>query len=149
VVEVDLGNALVAGAIAGVVSGAPSTLLTLWARGDVLASSAAAGTIVVPDDAPRPVQLAAGAAVHGAISLGWAVVLAGALPRRPGVVAGAAAGAAAGVGIAALDLGLLARRFPAIRALAPVPQVLDHVAYGVTVAMVLSWLRSRPAPGRA
>jgi hypothetical protein len=145
VVEVDLGNALVAGAIAGVVSGAPSTLLTLWARGDVLASSAAAGTIVVPDDAPRPVQLAAGAAVHGAISLGWAVVLAGALPRRPGVVAGAAAG----VGIAALDLGLLARRFPAIRALAPVPQVLDHVAYGVTVAMVLSWLRSRPAPGRA
>ena len=143
--QLDLGNALVAGAVAGVVSGVPSTLLTLWARGDVLASSAAAGTIVVRDDAPRTAQLAAGAAVHGAISLGWAVVLAGALPRRPGVVAGAAAG----LGIAAVDLGLLARRFPAIRALAPVPQVLDHVAYGVTVALVLNRLRRRPARVRA
>ena len=143
--KIDLGNALVAGAIAGVLSGAPSTVLTLWARGDVLASSAAAGTIVVRDDASRPVQVAAGAAIHGAISLGWALALAGALPRRPGVLAGAAAG----LGIAALDLGLLARRFPAIRALAPVPQVLDHVAYGVTVALVVRWLRSRPGPGRA
>src|SRR3954452_5803932 len=70
VVEVDFRNAVIAGAFAAVVSGAPSTVWTLVAGGDLLASSAGAGTIVVADDAPRSMQLAAGAAVHGAISLG-------------------------------------------------------------------------------
>ena len=71
--------------------------------------------------------------MHLALSLGWALVLARALPRRPHVLAGAGAG----VAIAALDLGVVGHRFRRIRELPLGPQVADHVAYGVTVAAVL------------
>jgi hypothetical protein len=118
---------LVAGAAGAALSGAPSTALTIAARGDVLASTRAVGrgSVIV------------GGGVHVAISLGWGVVLAALLPRRRTVLAGAAAGLL----IAAVDLGLIGRRLPAIRALDPVPQVLDHVAYGLIVGAVLSRLR--------
>ena len=43
----------------------------------------------------------------------------------------------AGLGIAALDLAVVGRRHPRIRALPVLPQVADHVAYGVTVGAVL------------
>jgi hypothetical protein len=128
-----LRDGVAAGAVAGVVSGGPSTAWTIARRSDVLASTAAVGTIVLPDSSPRPELLAAGAATHACISLGWGVVLAAILGRRPSV----AAGAAAGLAIAAVDLGVVGRRFPRIRSLAHVPQVLDHVAYGIVVAMVL------------
>jgi hypothetical protein len=76
----------------------------------------------------------AGGAAHVAISIGWGVVLASALPRRHTL----AAGAAAGLAIAALDLGVIGRRYPSIRDLDPAPQVLDHLAYGAVVGAVLS-----------
>jgi hypothetical protein len=78
---------------------------------------------------------------HGALSLGWALVLAASVPRRH-TVAWSVAG---GLAIAALDLGVVGRRFARIRALAVVPQVLDHVAYGATVGCVLSRRRARRA----
>jgi len=71
---------------------------------------------------------------HGAISLGWGVVLAAVLPRRRAVVWGALAGFA----IAGLDLGVLGRHWPRIRALPTVPQVADHVAFGALVGAVVS-----------
>jgi hypothetical protein len=40
--------------------------------------------------------------------------------------------------IAAIDLGVLARRWPRIRALPVLPQIADHVAYGATVGAILS-----------
>jgi hypothetical protein len=63
------------------------------------------------------------------------VALARVLPRKGPVMA---AGAAAGLAIAVLDLGVIGRRLPRIRALPKLPQVLDHVAYGVVVALVLN-----------
>ena len=78
--------------------------------------------------------MVAGGAVHVAVSLAWGVVLACVLPARPTV----RAGVLAGLGIAVLDLGVVGRRLPTIRDLQPGPQVLDHVAYGVTVAAVVS-----------
>jgi hypothetical protein len=51
-------------------------------------------------------------------------------------------GAAAGLAIAALDLGLAARLFPRVRALPLLPQLADHLGYGLTVGFVLS--RRRP-----
>jgi hypothetical protein len=128
-----LADALVAGAIAAVVSGAPSTLHALLTGRDPLEASLAAGTLLLADE-QRPARLLAAAAVaHVALSLGWAVVLARVVPRRgaPG------AAAVAGLAIAALDLGLVGRRFERIRTLPLTPQVLDHVAYAVTVAAVL------------
>ena len=94
----------------------------------------AAGTLLLADDAPPSARAAAGVAAHGAISLGWGVVLAVVLPRRRAVVWGALGGLA----IAGLDLGLLGRRWPRIRALPLVPQVADHVAFGVIVGTVVS-----------
>ena len=76
---------------------------------------------------------------HVGLSLGWATVLAAALPRR----ATLRWSLAAGLGIAALDLGLIGRRFERIRALDPVPQVADHLGYAITVGVVLRRRRRR------
>jgi hypothetical protein len=75
--------------------------------------------------------------VHLALSLGWAAVLAATLPRGRE----AAWGAAGGLAIAALDLEVVGRAFPRVRALAQAPQWADHVAYGLTVGVVLQHRR--------
>jgi hypothetical protein len=84
--------------------------------------------------------LVAGAlAVHGALSLGWAGVLTLTLPRKHTVAWGAVAGAA----IAGLDLSVVGRRNARIRALPGLPQLADHIAFGVTVAAVVRARRLR------
>jgi hypothetical protein len=116
-----------------VLSGAPSTLVTLARGEDVLESGRAAGTIVLGDRAPGPLLLAAAAPVHLALSVGWAAVLAAVVP--PGrEVAGCVAG---GLAIAALDLGVIGRRLRRVRALPQGRQWADHVAFGLTVGLVL------------
>ena len=126
-------DGLRAGAVAGVLSGVPSTAYALLAGRDPLEASLAAGTLLLPHEQRRGRLLVAGLGAHVAISLGWGVVLARVLPRRPPLAAGALAGAA----IAGLDLGVLGRRFPAVRRLPLGPQVADHLAYGLVVAAVL------------
>jgi hypothetical protein len=128
-----LADALAAGAVAAVLSGAPSTLHALLTGRDPLEASLAAGTLLLPRER-RPSRLLPAAAVaHVALSLGWAAVLAAVLPRRHAT----AAAVVAGLAIAALDLGVVGRRLERIRALPLAPQVLDHVAYAVIVAVVL------------
>ena len=145
-----LADALAAGAVAAVLSGAPSTLHALATGRDPLEASLAAGTLLLAHER-RPARLLPAAAVaHLALSLGWAVVLAAVLPRRHAT----AAAVAAGLAIAALDLEVVGRRLERIRALPLVPQVLDHVAYAVTVSVVLERRRRRrgatpPARSRA
>ncbi|MDQ1395534.1 MAG: hypothetical protein QOG64_793 [Acidimicrobiaceae bacterium] len=132
-----------AGSVGAIASGGQNTLWSLARRENLLVSTAAIGAAVLPNHSPRPVLLAAGVAGHGAISWTWSILLARLLPRRPSL----AAGAAAGLAIAALDLGIIGRRLPSIRGLAPIPQVLDHVAYGVTVAAVLRVMRTATPGG--
>ena len=127
-------DGLAAGAVAALLSGAPSTLHALATRTSPLEATLAAGTLLAPRARRPVVLLLAAVPVHVALSLGWALLLATVLPRRRT----AAWGALGGLAIAALDLGVVGRRFPRIRALAPVPQVLDHLAYGVIVGVVLS-----------
>ncbi len=134
-------EAVVAGAVASVLSGVPSTLHALMSGESPLEASLAAGTLLLPREQRASRLLPAAMVAHGALSLGWALVLAASVPRRrevPWSVAG-------GLAIAALDLGVVGRRFPRIRALALVPQVLDHVAFGATVGVVLSRRRARRA----
>jgi hypothetical protein len=126
-----------AGLVAAVVSGLPSTVASVAAGRDPLEATKAAGTLVLPEDAPPLALVAAAVPVHLAVSLGWAAVLERTLPRRNRVLAGAAAGLA----IAAFDLGIAGRRFPAIRGLALGPQLADHALFGATVAWVS---RDRP-----
>jgi hypothetical protein len=133
-----LQDGLVAGAVAAAVSGVPSTLSALAAGRDPLEATLAAGSMLLPGETRRDRLAAAAGPVHVAVSLGWAVVLARALPRRRTI----AAGAAAGLGIAALDLGVLGRLFPRVRALPLLPQLADHLVFGATVGLVLERRRA-------
>lgn len=129
-----------AGAVAGVLSGAPSTLHAVLTGRDPLAAARAAGNLLLPADAPPGALLLAGGLAHTVLSLGWGTVVAVAVRRTslPPLAAGLAVGAA----IAAVDLGLLAhgppgRRWPLIRALPVGPQVADHLAFGAVAGAVL------------
>jgi hypothetical protein len=141
---VALGDALAAGAAGAALSGLPSTTWTLLRGGSVLDGVLAAGSIALPRERRTVPLVAAAAPVHLALSLGWAAVLAAVVPRGrevPGSVLGALA-------IAALDLGVVARRFPRIRALPQGRQWADHVAYGLAVGAVLRARRIRRAGAR-
>ena len=140
----DLRDGLVAGGVAGIASGAPSTLYALATGRDPLEATLAAGSLLLPAAERAPSVLAAALPVHLALSVGWALVLAATLPRRGTT----AAGAAAGLGIAALDLGVIGRRAPRIRALPLGPQVADHVIYGGVVGAMVAHRRARRADAR-
>jgi hypothetical protein len=114
--------------LAAVVSGAPSTVAALVRGDDVLAATRAAGTLL-PGRRDRP-GVVAGLAAHAVLSLWWGGVLT-AVVRRVG--GGAVTGALAGAAVAALDLGVVARRYPAIRALPQGPQWADHLVFGAVV----------------
>lgn len=134
-----LGDALAAGAVAAVASGAPSTAHALLTGDNPLEASLAAGTLLLRDERRVSRLLPAAIVAHVALSLGWALVLACVLPRRR-TWAWAAGG---GLAIAALDLGVVGRRFARIRALPLAPQIADHLAYALTVAAVLEHRRGR------
>ena len=134
-----LRDGVAAGSAAALVSGAPSTLYALVTGGRLLEPTLAAGTLLMPRERRSARLFLAAAPVHLALSLGWALMLAAALPRERTV----ALGALAGLGIAALDLGAIGRRYPRIRALPQLPQVADHLAYGATVGAVLRLRRRR------
>ncbi|HEY7134961.1 MAG TPA: hypothetical protein VIB48_07840 [Acidimicrobiia bacterium] len=123
-----------AAAVAGLGSGAPSTIVGVARGDDLLASTRAAGTMLLGEDAEPGPLLAAGAVVHACLSLVWSTLLVRALPRRHPI----ACGALAGLAIAGLDLGLVGRRLHAVAALPIGPQLADHVAFGVLVGAVVS-----------
>jgi hypothetical protein len=124
--------------VAAVLSGAPSTLHAVITGRDVMDSVRAAGSLAIPNGTDRQ-QVLAAPFVHGALSLGWGVLLSFALPRRRTALWGAVAGA----GIAALDLQVFGRRYPQIRNLPQVPQWADHVAFGAVTGLVVSRRRNR------
>ena len=121
-------------AVAGLLSGVPSTVHAVVTGSDPLAAARAAGALLGRPTLPR------GVVAHALVSVAWAAVLAVMLPRR----GAAAAGTAAGAVIAAIDLGVVGRRIPAIRDLPVAPQVADHLAFGALVGMTLGHPR-RPS----
>lgn len=134
-----VADGVAAAAVAGVLSGVPSTLTALVRRSSPLEAVRAAGTLLLPADAGPGALVVAGAAAHVLLSLGWGTLFALALPSRGAVPAGAAAGLA----VAALDLGTVGRRHPRIRALPALPQVADHAAFGALVGAVVTHRRRR------
>jgi hypothetical protein len=129
-----------AGLLGAALSGIPSTVHALATGADPLDGARAAGAMLLPREERTAPLLVAATGVHLAISLGWAAVLARVLP--PGRATRWSAPAA--LGIAALDLGLIGRRFPRIHALPALPQLADHLAYGLTVGAVLDLRAQRP-----
>src|SRR4051795_8531834 len=130
---VALSDALPAGAAGALLSGIPSTTVTLWRRESLLDGATAAGSILMPGERRTLPLVAAAVPVHLALSFGWAAVMSALLPRRATVPAAVAGGLA----IAALDLELVGRAFPRIRALPQGRQWADHVAYGLAVGAVV------------
>ena len=126
-----LSDAIIAGSWAGVLSGVPSTAHALATGRDPLAATKAAGAILLPRSGRTLPLVLAAVPVHVGISVGWALILDRAGVRDP------VRGVAAGLAIAALDLGVVGRRFGRVRALPLGAQVLDHVAYGAVVGLVL------------
>jgi hypothetical protein len=122
-----------AGAAGALLSGVPSTAVTLLRGEGLLDGAIAAGTILLPGERRRLPLVAAAVPVHLALSFGWAAVLTVTLPRRATVPAAVAAGLL----IAALDLEVAGRAFPAIRALPQGRQWADHIAYGLAVGVVV------------
>ena len=116
-----------------IVSGFPSTLITLLERGDPLEGGRALGKVLLPREDRTAVLLVAGAPVHLALSLGWAGVLGAVLPERDEP----ALATLGGLAIAGLDLGVLGRFFGPIAALPQGRQWADHVAFGLSVGVVL------------
>lgn len=143
-----VADGIAAAVVAGALSGAPSTLHALATRRGLLDATAAAGTLLVPANASRPTRVVAGGVAHAGLSLGWGVALAWLAPDDTRPTRAAAWGALAGLGIAALDLGTVGRRRPAIRSLPPVPQVLDHLAFGAIAGWVISRRRRGRSAGR-
>jgi hypothetical protein len=134
-VERDRRRVTEAIAVAATFSGAPSTLYALGTKRRFRAAfdyvynaTCAVGTLVPPG---RP-GFKRGAIVHLGISAACGEALARTLPRRHSVAWGSAAGLAIGV----INLGIIGRRFPAIRALPPIPGLADNVAFGALFALV-------------
>ncbi|MFN2593679.1 MAG: ArsC/Spx/MgsR family protein [Actinomycetota bacterium] len=129
-----VGDALRAALPAAILSGAPSTLFAVATGRDPLEPSVAAGSIIRPEEDRRGRLLLAAIPVHLSLSAFWAILMAVLLPRKKPIREGIVAGLA----IAGIDLGLIGRRYPLIRSLDPLPQVADHVAFGVIASLALS-----------
>jgi hypothetical protein len=119
---------------ASLLSAAPSVLSNVH-RGGVggawrygLGATRAIATLVPPG---RP-NLIVGAATHVGISFGFGQVLGRFLPLRRSILWGAAGGAAMGF----VGVGLIGRRFVAIRELPFGPQLADNIAFAIIFALV-------------
>ena len=134
VVRPDLRESLRAALPAALLSGLPSTIHALIVKADPLEATAAAGSILLPGEARRARLIVAAIPVHLGLSVAWAVAMAAVLPRRNPPLEGTVSGLV----IAAVDLGVIGRRFPRIRALRSLPQIADHVAFGILVATILA-----------
>ncbi len=127
---------------AAVLSGLPSTLHALATGRDPLEASVAAGSLLLPKETRCGRLVIAAIPVHLALSAFWSAVLALLTPRKKPVIEGIVAG----LSIAALDLGLVGRHYPRIRELPSVPQLADHLAFGILVAITLARLDDRRRP---
>jgi hypothetical protein len=127
------GDALTAGLAGAACSAIPSSVWSLVQGDDLLEGGRAAGAMLLPHERRTAVLLAAAVPVHLTLSIGWAAVMARALPRgrEP------AWGIVGGLLIATLDLVLIGRRIPSIATLPQGRQWADHAAYGLAVGLVL------------
>jgi len=129
-----LKTTLLAGGLAGVIGGIPSTVYLLVTGGDVFESLNAVVAMVAGSELPVLQRVAIAGAVHFSLSFLWASVLAVLIPRRAPIF-GTLVGS---VIIAFLDLKVIAPLyFAEVAALAFIPQLVDHLAWGATVGAVL------------
>ena len=130
-------NTAIAAALAGVLSGIPSTVWAFVTSTDPWEATIAAGAVVVGGEAPFVWLIAAATVVHGSMSVFWAGVLCASLPRNRSILWGIVAGGL----ITVLDIVIIGRFIPAIRDLAFLPQLADHLMFGTVVGAIIQWTR--------
>jgi hypothetical protein len=127
-------------------SGVPSTVFFLAAGQPLWPPVHAVGSMLVSSNAAPWLIFVAAAAVHGAVSLLWTIVVACLIPVNH-VVPWALA--ASGL-IAAFDLRIVAPLFfPEVARLSFWPQFADHLAWGLLVGMTLVLRRAQKRTGSA
>ena len=132
---------LVAGGLAGLLGGIPSTVYLLVTGGDVFVSVNALVAMIAANELPVLHRVAVAAGIHFALSLFWASVLVALIPRRAPVLGALVAS----VLITFLDLKVIAPRyFAEVAALTFIPQLADHLAWGAVVGAVLRVRRNSP-----
>src|SRR4051812_49762949 len=89
---VALTDALAAGTAGALLSGVPSTAVTVLRGESLLDGATAAGSILLPSERRAAPLVAAAVPVHLALSFGWAAVMSALLPRRATVPAAVAGG---------------------------------------------------------
>ena len=126
--------------MATVFSGAPSTLYFFVTSADLWLPIQAVGTTMLPADSSAWSILLAAGVIHCAVSMFWAVIVAGAAPAKH-VVAFAMSASAL---IAVLDLRIIAPAlFPDVANLSFWPQFADHLAWGMLLGMTLHFRQMR------
>ena len=120
---------MTAAAVAGVLSGVPSTIHAVTTGRPLLEGARAAGELL-----GRP-SVGRGLAAHAVVSVWWAAIMSRLVPTRRQIMWSVLIGYL----IARLDLDVVApRRYPAITALHRRSQIADHIAFGVLVGAVLA-----------
>ena len=125
---------LIAGSVATVLSGIPSTLYSVLTGADVAEPTRAAGAMLIAANSSDPQLFIAAAVVHIAVSFFWAGVLIFVLPRTFAVT---------GCVLAALLIGLLDLRviapyfYPEVARLPFLPQMADHLMWGACLGLIL------------
>jgi len=140
------GRILEATIAASLFAAAPSLLYTLRRDGVLGATQyglrgTRAIAMLVPPGRPNVIV---GAATHFGISAAFGQALGRFLPLRRSPLWGAAAGAAMGL----IGVGIIGRRFPAIRGLPFGRQIADNVAFGIIFAVVADRPTGQPMKTR-
>ena len=131
-----LGDLLVAGSAATLLSGLPSTLYALMRREDVSEATRAAGAMLISSGSSMLALFAAAAVVHVCVSFFWAALLVRFLPRRRVTLWAVTASLAIGV----FDLRVIAPLFfPEVARLSFWPQMADHAMWGASLGLALAY----------
>jgi len=127
---------LISGATAAVFSGMPSTVHSLLGGGDLAEAMRAAGAMLIAAESNDIRLFFAAAVVHTTTSFFWAAILVAVLPRKHVAVWSVIAATLIGV----LDLRVIAPLFfPEVARLAFLPQMADHIVWGLCVGLVLRY----------
>jgi hypothetical protein len=123
-------------AVATLVSAAPSTAWSFASSGDLravisdgLRATRAAGVLIPPGGT----SLRRGVIAHVVVSVLVGQLLARIVPDRHPVIWGAVAGLVIGI----FNLGVIGRRYPALRELPLGPQLADNMAFGALFGAVV------------
>lgn len=132
--KIYINQILIASIIAAVASGIPSTTYFIISGQNILLSIRAIGLIFFANSYPDYLILFVSACIHLMVSLFWCILLKLLMPQTKPLFFGIMAG----IVIAVVDILLIGSHIPAIEHLAFLPQLADHILWGLIVTFIYS-----------